>query len=241
MLLKGTAARMIAFVIIFFLSGFIRSASAQDILTLRSGRELKVNIVEETTFVIKYREAENPTGPLYSVEKSKVESVKYSKKNRDTQEVTSGRTEKAEKSEAAIQPESDLLTVKKRYVYKNGRIMGIRQVKTTMEETPEALNLYNSGSRKCKLSNSCAYGVIFTSMGTTLATNKMEPDEATKFAIVGLAVCGGFIISGIVLASKGKKQIRQSVQMYNSTVIKPASYQIDFRVSPVSAGISVRF
>ncbi len=48
------------------------SVSAQDLLILKTGKELKVTIVEENAEFIKYREFEDPQGPLYSITRDKI-------------------------------------------------------------------------------------------------------------------------------------------------------------------------
>src|SRR5665647_2411475 len=83
--LSGVSKAILA-IVFFLFCGFIESTFAQDIIILKSGKELKANIIEESTDIIKYREYENPTGPLYSVTKDKVASVKYKKGSKDTQE-----------------------------------------------------------------------------------------------------------------------------------------------------------
>jgi hypothetical protein len=243
MSLKGTAARMLVAVILFFLSGIFEFAHAQDVLVLKSGRELKVIITEETSDVIKYREYGNATGPLYSIDKTKVESVKYSNKTRNTKDQPVKNVENPVKEEAAAESENnETLTVKKRYILQGDRVMSTRQVKILMEDNPEALKLYTSGKKMTASSNSCAYGIIGICTVANLATNKMK-DQDKKLTILGtaLAVSGGLVITGILLASKGKKKIRHSVELYNSGLSKPVSYELNFKISGQGVGVALRF
>jgi hypothetical protein len=242
MSIKGTAAKMLLPLFLFFFSGILETVHAQDVLLLKSGRELKVIITEETTDVIKYREFENATGPLYSIDKAKVESVKYAKKTKSTKEDLPAKNVEKKVETAVQQPESDMLSVKKRYVMQNGKIMSSRQVKTLMEDNQQALDLYSKGQRQCVSSNSCAYGIIGICLVANLATNKMEYGDK-KLTILGsaLAISGGLVISGIVLASSGKKKIRKSVDLYNSGINKPVSYQLNLQVSPQGVGLALRF
>ena len=52
-------------------------AQAQDVLTKRTGEELKVKVVELTPSEVKFRRADNPDGPLISVWRSDVSTIVY--------------------------------------------------------------------------------------------------------------------------------------------------------------------
>ncbi|HLP73770.1 MAG TPA: hypothetical protein VK155_12765 [Bacteroidales bacterium] len=241
MLFIKIAKKMLLPVVLILLSG-IESLHAQDVLMLKSGRELKVIITEETPDIIKYREFENATGPLYSIDKTKVESVKYSKKARTAKENQPNNVVTPAKDElSAEQPSSETLTVKKRYVLQDGRVMSTRQVKTIMEDNQQALELYTKGHKQCNSSNACAYGIIGTCLAANLVTNKMEGDSKMTILGTALAISGGLVISGIVLASSGKKKIRRSVDLYNSGANKPVSYKLDFKISGQGVGVALRF
>jgi hypothetical protein len=240
MSIKGTAAKMILPLFLFFYSGMLETVHAQDVLVLKSGRELKVIITEETNDIIKYREFENATGPLYTIDKTKVESVKYGRKPKNQPAQNVEATVK-EEPVADAQP-SETLTVKKRYILQGEKYLSTRQIKNLMEDNPEALELYTKGKKMTAASNSCPYGIMGICLFATLATNKME-DRDKKMTILGpaLAISGGLVITGIVLANNGKKKIRQSVDVYNSGISKPVSYELDFKISGQGIGVALRF
>jgi hypothetical protein len=105
----GMSFRIFATFMITFIA-FTTSAFAQDVLILKSGKELKVSIVEEGTDIIKYREFDNLSGPLYSVTRANVAGIKYengSKVNQDSRVVESDKTLAATQSN-----NSGLLTAK---------------------------------------------------------------------------------------------------------------------------------
>jgi hypothetical protein len=238
--LKEKTFRAAASIIIFFF-GLGLSSQAQDLIKLNSGKELKVNIVEENENTVKYREYENPTGPLYSVTKDKVASIKYKK----------GQPPKAEKTEnaapATAVPElqsgsAQQLTVKKRYVMLNGKTQSSKAVKSMMEDNPEALRFYESGRRLLRASNGCLYGSIFTALIANIAINNAEDDDASqKAAIAGLSVAGGFFIAAIITVSAGKSKVRKSVELYNSSLNKPVSYKLDIGLQDNGIGLALRF
>lgn len=51
--------------------------SAQDIITLKTGEEIKAKVVEIEPSVVKYKKWENLSGPAYSLNKSEVFMVQY--------------------------------------------------------------------------------------------------------------------------------------------------------------------
>ncbi|MFL5762925.1 MAG: hypothetical protein ACJ77K_03215 [Bacteroidia bacterium] len=63
-----------------FISAAILSAAAchaQDIITMKNGDEKSVKVIEVTPSEIKFKKSDNPDGPTYSEEKSRVFMVKY--------------------------------------------------------------------------------------------------------------------------------------------------------------------
>jgi hypothetical protein len=231
---------------LFLLCGFNRSALAQDVLTLKSGKELKAIIVEEGTDIIKYREFDNPAGPLYSISKDKVASVRYKKGSKDTISKPLNEQDKAKSGDSEMANQSlgtQPLTTKKRYVMLNGNILPARTVKSLMEDNPTALSSYEKGAKLCKMSNACAYGVIITSLITTRIENKKtESSDKIKAGVTGLVIDGAFIISAIVMATTGKKMIRNSVSVYNSSLkASSVNYKIDFGLQTHGIGLAMKF
>jgi hypothetical protein len=237
---KVTMKRMLYVVILILLTGFFESVSAQDVLLLKSGKELKVNIIEETSDIIKYHEAGNTSGPLYSVPKANVVSVRYEKGSKAQ---TDARAIVTEKPVARAQNSlSGLLTAKKKNLYLDGVVQAPRSVRLLMEDQTEALRLYESGRKLYRLSNSCAYGVIFTSLIFTQVVNKKETSEdKIRAGIPGLVIDGGFIVAAIIMASSGKSKIRSSATLYNSAVNKPVSYKLDFGIQGNGIGLALKF
>jgi len=237
--------RAFILIVALFLFGSGYSLIAQDILILKSGKELKVNIVEDGTEVVKYREFDNPAGPLYSVTKDKVASIKYKKGATDGQDIKVDVSvkERYGVQETATQPGSlPLLSVKKRYVLLDGKTQSTRQVRTIMEDHPEALSLYESGKKLCNLSNSCAFGVMLTSFITSQIVNKkVDSEDKIKAGIPGLAIDGALIIAAIIMSSTGKSKIKKSVSMYNSVISKPVSYKLNFGIQENGIGLALKF
>ncbi|MBI5009525.1 MAG: hypothetical protein HZB98_07745 [Bacteroidia bacterium] len=235
------SARHFFICIIFLICGLNTTSFAQDLLKLKSGKEIKVSIVEETNDVIKYREYENQSGPVYTITRDKIESISYKKGARENQSAKP-------KEQVVIQETPSLtnsnpqLTVKKRFVYLDGVKQSSRSVKTIMEDNPEAISLYEKGKIMCDLSTSCAFGVILTSYISTSIANKQEDDaDRMRISAIGLSIDGAFIITAIILSSSGKKNIRKSVSLYNSSAGKPVTYNMDIGIQENGIGVGLRF
>ncbi len=50
---------------------------AQDIITLKDGREIKSKVIEIGSDVVKYKKADNLEGPTYTVTKAEMSKIKY--------------------------------------------------------------------------------------------------------------------------------------------------------------------
>jgi hypothetical protein len=237
-------AILIIVLLLFLLSGFGESALAQDMLILKSGKEIKANIIEERTDLVKYREYENPEGPLYSIGKDKIATIKYKKGDREVPDKNAGVQEKVTQESAIPVQSSTIQTLesKKRYVLSDGKIQSVRKVKTLMEDYPEALDLYESGTTLCNVSNACAGGIIVICFIATEVSNGMKDESKGKTIVfTGLGISGALIISGIVLASSGKHKIRNSVRIYNSAIKKPVACKLNFGIMGDGIGLAVRF
>jgi len=227
---------------LLFLCGSVESALGQDLLILKSGREIRAVVVEEGVDIIKYREFDNPTGPLYSVTKDKVASVKYDKSSKEIKNTNVRETGKPVAEAPEQENKSGLLTARKRNVYLEGVVQAPRSMRLIMEDQPEALRLYESGRKLCRLSNSCAFGVMITSFIFTQNVNKKETsEEKIRAGIPGLVIDGGFIVAAIIMSATGKSKIRSSVNMYNSAVNKPVSYTLDFGLQENGIGLALKF
>jgi hypothetical protein len=238
---------------LFFLCGLSEKASAQDLLILKSGKEIKVSIVEETTDIVKYREFENPTGPLFSIGKDKVASIQYKKGNKEALQnqakekeniISAGKETTVQSS--AFKP----LTYRKMVVKEDGNALSVRQVKTLLEEYPVALKKYETGKFLGKASNGCAFGVIIVSFAATLKANSISTkfktnaevqSEKMTILVPALAIDGVLIVTGIVMASIGRHNIRSAIAIYNSAANKPVTYKLNLGLQDHGIGFALRF
>ena len=233
---------MVVMTILFLAFQFGGTISAQDLLILKTGKELKVNIVEENTELIKYREYEDPKGPLYSITRDKIAEIKYGKGSKNVQVTTVADPVKTDPADSVNRNALPFLTVEKRYIFMDGQRQTPRNVRTLMEDYPDALDAYETGRKMCNISNYCAYGVILTGLVTTsVASGKDDEDEAQKVRYVGLAIDGAFIITAIVMATKGKQNIRKSATVYNGHADNPVGYKLNVGFQQYGFGLAMKF
>jgi len=228
---------------IFFLAVLSISINAQDLLKLKSGREIKVTVIEENSDVVKYREFENPAGPVYTITRDKIETIKYKKGGIDARQSKNKEVEKVADQELPSSVNGyQQLTVKKRFVYSDGIKQNSRSVKTIMEDHPEAIKLYESGKKMGDMSNFCLIGVIATSFITSQIANKQDEDaDRKRITAVGLSIDGALIITALILNSSGKQKIRKSVSIYNSATGKPVTYNMSIGLQDNGIGVGFMF
>jgi len=240
---SGLKSIILPFTLTMILTGIFQQINAQDILRLKSGREIRISVVEENDDLVKYREFENQSGPVYTIAKDKVESLTYRKGSKPVQKNDIEKPAvKEQQQEEQVLNASDQLVVKKRYVYLNDIKQNSRSIKTLMEDNPEAIRLYESGKTMADLSNACAIGVLATSFAASSKMNKMENhDDRIKTGTIALSIDGAFIITAIILSSSGKKNIRKAVELYNSSSGKPVSYNFNIGLQENGLGIEITF
>lgn len=80
-------------------------AQAQDVITLRHGKEVKGYVKDVTKTEVRYSSADNPDGPVYSVAKKDVALIQY--QNGAVEEFAPMKEEKEDASEKAAAESSD--------------------------------------------------------------------------------------------------------------------------------------
>jgi len=76
------------------------SAKAQDVITLKSGEEIKVKVTEISATEIKYKQFENLDGPTIVIEKAKVFAINYENGTREIINVITENTGKEQQQKA---------------------------------------------------------------------------------------------------------------------------------------------
>jgi hypothetical protein len=238
------ALRYLAVILIMIsLSGI--SVSAQDLLKLKSGKEMKVTIVDEGADIIKYREFENPNGPVYSIGRDKVDSIKYKKGNRGAQDAKEKElaTDTTSKAATVVKPGGppQLSAVKKK-VFLDGVEQSSRNIRLIMEDHPDALKEYESGRKMFTASRACPLVVIAITVAANMAIKDMpEQSDRMQVAIPVLCVDGAIVIAAIIFNSKGKAKLQKSVTLYNASINKAVQTSLIIGMQDNGVGLSLKF
>lgn len=78
-----TGMKKILLLIVALVAAAAVDAAAQDVITMRTGEDVKAQIVEVTDDAVKYKKENLPDGPLFTISKSQVLMVTYSDGSRD--------------------------------------------------------------------------------------------------------------------------------------------------------------
>jgi hypothetical protein len=232
-------------IFIALISGINNKAAAQDLLKLKSGKELKVNIVEEGTSIIKYRDYQDPSGPVYSIGRDKVDSIEYKKGGKGKQEAKAITQAKdtIKNTDASVKSDmSPQLTTKGRTVYLDGVAQSSRSIRLLMEDQPEALKTFESGKKMFTASNACPMIALIITFAASQSINDMtEQSDKLRVGIPVLTVDAALIVAGIILSSKGKVKLQKSVSLYNSSVNKPVQSSLSYGVLGSGVGFALKF
>ena len=186
---------------------------AQDIITLRTGDEIKAIVSEIKADVITYKNYDNPGGTLFTIEKAKVFMIKYEDGAKEVFEIST--LQESSKTGSVIPVEKGLLTYKKYgMVMENLELLTPDEVIAKYSNNPEALKTYTKGRRLIKTGSILGGAGLVVSLGVGLLIK--EPSMAT----LGTAVLfsSTALISSIVTTVSGRKKIKKSVGIYNSDV-----------------------
>lgn len=182
-------------------------AISQDIITLKTGEEIKAKVNEIESTDIKYKKFENLSGPTYYISKEKVLMIKY---ENGTKEIISTIEASAEQTI----PVSGELVYTKGRVYKDKVKLRPFEVKKTMEPVPAALGQYKAGRTYNTLAIIFLSASIIQSTSAVVQTiNGQNATSTYIFAVVDLGI--GYAFS-FISANKMEK----SVTLYNSGVKK---------------------
>jgi hypothetical protein len=197
------------------------AANAQDIITLKNGKDIQVLVQEVREVDIKFKKFDNPNGPNYILKKSEIFMIKYKNGSKDvfadnTSSVTTT-TPTSSKEQSQIENPLEPLSIQDLKIYdSDGVRLSKHEVRNTMKSVPVALGQYNSG-----------YALRGVSIGFFIpqciflgaGLGAMMSGDANS----GVILCGASIACGIpaiITLSIGNKQIRNSVNTYNRGIKK---------------------
>lgn len=243
-------------ILIFLLCVFHFHGFSQDIIMLKTGDEIQSKVVEVGIDIIKYNRFDNLTGPIYTVEKSKVFMIKYQNGSKDIFTEQNKITTEEPKSIVPNAPptqteitkpvESNLLSLESNNeIFLNYKKLKPRQVSQLMSAYPEIQKEYKTG-RTYNTIAKCIMVPLFASEALAIVqilNNKV--DHISDMPIINrkygptLIVMGGCFVSYVVVATIGNTKVMKSVNNYNNKIAPSTSFQ--FYLSPYSLGVAMKF
>ena len=172
---------------------------AQDIIIKKNGEEIKSKVEEITTDLVKYREFDNLTGPLYNIPLAEVFMIKY---QNGTSKFYGDKQDTKAKAPATL---TDTVAQLKKEINK-----------ISLNSKYDEL-MKKSKSNKSGGILGCVTGPLFlVTGGVTLALSSSVPDETRGLTIAmgSVLVVGGAILTilGPISLAKSKKQYNEAQQ-----------------------------
>ena len=204
------AKKLIVLIIITFF-GIHADIFSQDLITLRNGDEVKAIVTEIDKNTVKYKKFENPTGPIYSLEKSGVFMIKYENGTKEVFEISVVEASKDEKGNVSAPAAAGLTYRKPGAILENNEYLSIDESRNILSRVPEALASYNKGLKLIKA------GKLLNGIGlvTCLGIGLLVKDPSMTVLAVGVAVASTGLIGSISTTVSGRKKIKQAVNIYN--------------------------
>jgi hypothetical protein len=245
--------RTLMILIIVLITGLLKPSSVfcQDLILLKTGDEIKSKVIEIGPALIKYKKFENLTGPDYSIEKINVFMIKYENGSKDVfsqetaskpqtiQETTAKETDKVVQSTSP-----KFLERRGASVRLDGKYLTTSQLRAIMEPYPDVLSKYNSGKTLSFVGDAFAYTVIGVCLITAIRAKdyKYGTVEYRSIYTTGLIIALPLAAVGITLSAIGGGKIRSSLNLYNSHIQKPVTYNLNFGIQESGGvGFSLRF
>lgn len=223
--------------LLLFIPGMLTVATAQDIITLKSGEDVTAKVKEVELSVIKYVRFDNQTGPVYTIEKADVFMIKYENGTKDVFDYQP----LSPVSPSQIDSNSQSGVVDKLTSAKGGAVMKDRQklkpyeVKAIMTSNYAALKRYKGGRAFNTL------GIIFVviggiDIGLGISYTLQGYDASGNFLIGALEIGAGFLFSSI-----SNTKIQSSVLIYNSGLKNQHTSTLNLGLTQNGLGLCLNF
>lgn len=226
------------FIIHLFIIGISNFTSAQDIITLKTGEEIKAKVNEVELNVIKYTKFDNQTGPIYTIYKADVFMIKYENGSKDVFDYKEP-TEEVQASQ--YKPDIQTDDVEKLTSGKGGSVMKDKQqlkpyeVKAIMNSNYTALKRYRGGRAFNTL------GIVFLAIGS-IDIGLGIGNAVNGYDAAGNLLAGGIEIGiGLIFRSICYNKTQSSVLIYNSGLKNKSSTSLKLGLSENGLGFCYNF
>ena len=251
--------KLFIFVITAILS--VASATAQDVITLRDGNEIQALVKEVGEVNVKYKNFDNPNGPVYTLKRWKIFMIKYADGSKEvfedaepapptttpetppaTQPTNSGQNQNNTKATPA-----DCATFMQ--LKKNDD----RMSDFLKKHDEELYKIFHKGQRLTEAGKSIfAPGIVLTSVGAVVMLFPVVFQEQTgeykttlnTIGITAISTGMALVITSIPLKIVGKSQKTNAVNHYekkcsdNKTAFQPS---LNIGISENGPGITLKF
>jgi hypothetical protein len=192
---------------------------AQDIITLRSGEEIKAKVQEIGTDNVKYKKYDNLSGPIYTLMKSEIFMIKYENGDKDIFKETESPVE----PNAAVKPQASVLRREEGRTIINvdeAKRLTTEEAKVIFAAVPAALEDYESGIRYDNAATVCV-GIGGCAMSVGLIILMLEDSdinaENDEQIAAPLLIGGGLGVGlvGLLFYGVAVMQWDSAVTLYN--------------------------
>ncbi|MDR0737961.1 MAG: hypothetical protein LBF39_02690 [Prevotellaceae bacterium] len=204
---------------------------AQDIITLKSGDEIKAKVQEIGLDNVKYKKYENQAGPTYTLMQSDIFMIKYENGDKD---VFKDAPSDVSTNTVITQP-TDHLTFSSGFwkgtiiTDGTGKKLNKKEFRSIVSEVPDALAYYNAGlslHRTSSILDGIGLGLLGASLVDILWTAALADDDTNGGAVSStwwywdIAAAGCFT-AALICAFSGDANWETAVNLYNSAKSNP--------------------
>lgn len=205
----------------------VASAFAKDVITKTDGTKLDVKVEEITETVIKYRNASNPTGPVYTIPVSSVSTVQYENGDIDTFNVSESTSDVAAQSTTLSDEELMRIAASQNNNHPSRYISDADMLKMYYGGYESSAALIQKANKYRKIG--WIGGGIFLSIGVIIgigvSDNFHECGYIASWAGMGLGAGALWCLGFNLKANSLMKQSRQ-MQSYSATLLEKEIVQL---------------
>lgn len=208
---------------------------SQDIITLKSGDEVKAKVTEINGTEVKYKKSNNLDGPIYSVHKNEIFMVKYENGEKEMFNNASSKSDTTSKTPIASKTTEDkYLRVSLFKCYEGNTQITSKEFERKIRTHPIAYNQYQS-ARSLSIT-----GSIFSATGAIIGlipifNEEMLPNERKRTNIISWSGLG----LGLVMSFMAQSKARKAIDIYNNSDKLSTSLKISSNENGI--GLALRF
>jgi hypothetical protein len=201
---------------VFLLFGASGPVTAQDMIVLKTGEEIKSTVSEVSTDLINYQ---NGSAEDFRGQAETLLPV-------------------VQATSISLQPLEFRGTVRQ-----GGKPLRVREVRKLMTPYPDALHSFNSGQTLSIVTRvMCIVGLLYE-LRTVIGKNAYVAGstERKEYVVRGYSISFGIIVSALVPALISNSKVKTSVKLYNSSINKPITYKVNFGLQENGIGVALKF